>query len=64
LTTDGKNRTTKKSGGDFTSSNMKDTINFSDLLEDVTFIPDISNSEIKNSNENLRQASYINYKAQ
>ena len=59
------------------SSAMKDTINFSDLLDDVTFIPDINDSSNKrqppshamstritdianmNSNENLRQASYL-----
>ena len=60
---------------------MKDTINFSDLLDDVTFIPDINDSSNTNSNkrqppshamstritdianmnsnENLRQASYL-----
>jgi len=48
---------------------MKDTINFSDLLDDVTFIPDINNSSNKknkesdianmSSNENLRKASYL-----
>jgi hypothetical protein len=48
---------------------MKDTINFSDLLDDVTFIPDINDSSNKkkkesnmaniSSNENLRKASYL-----
>ena len=51
------------------SSAMKDTINFSDLLDDVTFIPDINDSSNKkkkqmdmvnmSSNENLRKASYL-----
>lgn len=54
---------------------MKDTIIFSDLLDDVTFIPDINDSSNKkkkqlddysssvmvnmSSNENLRKASYL-----
>ena len=51
---------------------MKDTINFSDLLDDVTFIPDINDSSNKkkkesnianiSSNEYLRKASYLTAK--
>lgn len=70
-----KNKTTQKSHKTaIPSSAMKDsantnTINFSDLLDDVTFIPDINESSNEkkkqldmvnmSSNENLRKASYL-----